>query len=73
MVAVFLVIPDSPHLTFTFVDSVPGVLRAAKQYGVESRILDLATFDITNHPWRCGGFFDAIITDPPCTLFVGPI
>ena len=42
------------------------MLRAAKQYGVESRILDLATFDITHHPWRCGGFFDAIITDPPC-------
>ncbi|KAJ2916803.1 hypothetical protein MD484_g3602, partial [Candolleomyces efflorescens] len=31
-------------------DSVPGVLRAAEQYGVTSRILDLATFDITNHP-----------------------
>ncbi|TEB38249.1 RNA methylase [Coprinellus micaceus] len=45
--------------------SEPGVFRAAKQYGVDGRILDLATFDMTNHPWRCGGFFDAIITDPP--------
>lgn len=49
-------------------ESEPGVFRAAKQYGVEGRILDLATFDMTNHPWRCGGFFDAIITDPPCEL-----
>lgn len=49
-----------------FLESEPGVFRAAKQYGVDGRILDLATFDMTNHPWRCGGFFDAIITDPPC-------
>lgn len=44
----------------------PGVFRAAAQYGVASRVLDLCTFDVTNNPWRCGGIFDAIITDPPC-------
>jgi tRNA G10 N-methylase Trm11 len=43
-----------------------GVLRAAAQYGVASRVLDLCTFDVTRNPWRCGELFDAIITDPPC-------
>ncbi|KAF7376102.1 tRNA (Guanine(10)-N2)-methyltransferase [Mycena sanguinolenta] len=38
-------------------DQPPGVLRAAKQYGVGDRIVDLCTFD---------SLFDAIITDPPC-------
>ncbi|KAF6761256.1 RNA methylase [Ephemerocybe angulata] len=52
-------------------ESVPGVVRAAKQYGVDTRILDLATFDITHHPWRCGGLFDAIITDPPYGVRAG--
>ena len=41
-------------------------MRAAKQYGVSERILDLCTFDVTKNPWRCGELFDAIITDPPC-------
>lgn len=41
-------------------------MRAAAQYGVRERILDLCTFDITRNPWRCGGLFDAIVTDPPC-------
>ena len=43
-----------------------GILRAAAQYGVEQRIVDLCTFDVTQSPWRSGSFFDAIITDPPC-------
>lgn len=46
---------------------MPGVIRQAARYGVAQRIVDLCTFDITQHPWRCGGLFDAIITDPPCT------
>lgn len=46
----------------------PGIFRAAAQYGVEPRILDLCTFDVTNNPWRCGGIFDAIVTDPPCMI-----
>ena len=47
-------------------EKAPGILRAASQYGVEKRILDLCTFDVTSSPWRCGELFDAIITDPPC-------
>jgi tRNA (guanine10-N2)-methyltransferase len=43
-------------------------MRAAAQYAVRQRILDLCTFDITRNPWRCGALFDAIITDPPCKL-----
>ncbi|KAJ3762388.1 tRNA guanosine-2'-O-methyltransferase [Lentinula raphanica] len=46
--------------------TTPGVFRAASQYGVVSRIIDICTFDVTNNPWRCGELFDAIITDPPC-------
>lgn len=49
-------------------EKTPGVLRAAAQYGTASRIVDLATFDITHNPWRCGELFDAIVTDPPCKL-----
>ncbi|KAF9054991.1 tRNA guanosine-2'-O-methyltransferase [Hymenopellis radicata] len=52
-------------------EKTPGVLRAASQYGVEARVIDLCTFDITNHPWRCGEFFDAIITDPPYGVRAG--
>ena len=51
----------------TFVkEKTPGIVLAAVQYGVEKRIIDLCTFDITQNPWRCGGMFDAIVTDPPC-------
>jgi len=50
----------------------PGVIRAATQYGVESRIIDLATFDVTQNPWRCGQLFDAIVTDPPCKILIPP-
>ena len=49
-----------------FADNEPGIMRAAKQYGVHERIIDLCTFDITHNPFRCGGLFDAIVTDPPC-------
>ncbi|KAH9963840.1 tRNA guanosine-2'-O-methyltransferase [Russula dissimulans] len=51
--------------------SPPGIVRAAAQYGVQHRILDLCTFDITRNPWRCGGLFDAIITDPPYGVRAG--
>ncbi len=47
-------------------DKTPGVIRAAKQYGLASHVVDLATFDIAHNPWRCGELFDAIVTDPPC-------
>ncbi|KAF8554733.1 tRNA guanosine-2'-O-methyltransferase [Imleria badia] len=49
----------------------PGIIRAAAQYGVAQRIIDLCTFDVTRHPWRCGGLFDAIITDPPYGVRAG--
>jgi len=49
----------------------PGVLRAAKQYGVADRIMDLCTFDVTRNPWRCGSLFDAIVTDPPYGVRAG--
>ncbi|EJD03356.1 RNA methylase [Fomitiporia mediterranea MF3/22] len=49
----------------------PGILRAAAQYGVANRVLDLCTFDITRNPLRCGGLFDAIITDPPYGVRAG--
>ena len=44
----------------------PGVYRCAEQYGLSKRVLDCCTFDITKNPWRLGGIFDAIVTDPPC-------
>ncbi|KAF5389449.1 hypothetical protein D9757_004270 [Collybiopsis confluens] len=49
-------------------ETTPGVFRAASQYGVIQRILDICTFDVTNNPWRCGELFDAIVTDPPCNF-----
>ncbi|ETW80532.1 hypothetical protein HETIRDRAFT_319345 [Heterobasidion irregulare TC 32-1] len=49
----------------------PGIIRASGQYGVDKRIIDLCTFDVTRNPWRCGGFFDAIITDPPYGVRAG--
>ncbi|TFY76840.1 hypothetical protein EWM64_g7171 [Hericium alpestre] len=52
-------------------ENQPGIMRAAAQYGVAERILDLGTFDVTHHPWRCGGFLDAIITDPPYGVRAG--
>ncbi|KAF7793904.1 hypothetical protein EIP86_005026 [Pleurotus ostreatoroseus] len=50
---------------------VPGIRRAAAQYGVLDHILDLCTFDVTQNPWRCGELFDAIITDPPYGVRAG--
>lgn len=49
----------------------PGVIRAATQYDTACRIVDLCTFDVTRHPWRCGGLFDAIVTDPPYGVRAG--
>ncbi|KAI5120311.1 hypothetical protein M0805_005815 [Coniferiporia weirii] len=52
-------------------DNEPGIRRAAAQYGVAARIVDLCTFDITHNPLRCGGLFDAIVTDPPYGVRAG--
>lgn len=51
------------------IEKTPGIKRAAAQYGVEQRIVDLCTFDVTQNPWRCGELFDAIVTDPPCEFY----
>ncbi len=51
----------------------PGIIRAAAQYGVANRIMDLCTFDVTQNPWRCGELFDAIVTDPPCTFSIATV
>jgi tRNA (guanine10-N2)-methyltransferase len=48
----------------------PGIIVAATQYGVASKVLDLCSFDVTHNPWRCGELFDAIVTDPPCKLYL---
>src|SRR5260221_12190933 len=68
----FFVQSQSKNLSSILTEKSPGVIRAATQYGVESRIIDLATFDITQNPWRCGQLFDAIVTDPPCKVSVSP-
>ncbi|KAK7676869.1 hypothetical protein QCA50_020205 [Cerrena zonata] len=52
-------------------EEVPGIRRAAAQYEVADRIVDLSTFDVTQNPWRCGDLFDAIITDPPYGVRAG--
>lgn len=49
----------------------PGIMIAAEQYGVASRIIDLCTFDVTRNPLRCGDLFDAIVTDPPYGVRAG--
>jgi hypothetical protein len=46
--------------------TVPGVFRAAEQYGVTNQFLDCLVYDVTQSPLRRGGWIDAIITDPPC-------
>ncbi|THH07979.1 hypothetical protein EW145_g3009 [Phellinidium pouzarii] len=53
------------------IENEPGIRRAAAQYGVAARIIDLCTFDITHNPLRCGGLFDAIVTDPPYGVRAG--
>lgn len=58
--------PSTVQWPHTFTAKQPGIIRAATQYGVASRIMDLCTFDVTQNPWRCGELFDAIVTDPPC-------
>ncbi|KAL7418709.1 hypothetical protein Q5752_006392 [Cryptotrichosporon argae] len=52
-------------------DVVPGIIRAAEQYGVADKFLALSTFDVAQHPWRLGGWLDAIVTDPPYGVRAG--
>ncbi|EIN11648.1 RNA methylase [Punctularia strigosozonata HHB-11173 SS5] len=53
------------------INQTTGIRRAAEQYGVSQRIMDLSTFDMTHHPWRKGSIFDAIVTDPPYGVRAG--
>lgn len=48
-----------------------GVIRSAKQYGIEHNIIDCLCGDISQHPWRSGGLFDAIVADPPYGVRAG--
>ncbi|BGP38977.1 hypothetical protein JCM10449v2_002915 [Rhodotorula kratochvilovae] len=48
-----------------------SIKHSAAQYGVSSRIVDTFTFDMTQHPFRTGEIFDAIITDPPYGVRAG--
>jgi tRNA (guanine10-N2)-methyltransferase len=43
----------------------------AKQYGVSNRLVDVASFDMNQHPFRRGELFDAIVTDPPYGVRAG--
>ncbi|CDR49595.1 RHTO0S28e01288g1_1 [Rhodotorula toruloides] len=48
-----------------------SIRHSAEQYGVQGRIVDCYTFDMTQHPWRTGEVFDAIVTDPPYGVRAG--
>ncbi|GEM08499.1 RNA methylase [Rhodotorula toruloides] len=48
-----------------------SIRHSAEQYGVQGRIVDCYTFDMTQHPWRTGEIFDAIVTDPPYGVRAG--
>lgn len=48
-----------------------NISSSAVQYGVLPRIIDTPSFDLTQHPFRCGELFDAIITDPPYGVRAG--
>ncbi|GAA6029717.1 hypothetical protein JCM8097_001017 [Rhodosporidiobolus ruineniae] len=48
-----------------------SIRNSAEQYGVKGRIVDCCSFDMTQHPWRTGEFFDAIVTDPPYGVRAG--
>ncbi|KII92532.1 hypothetical protein PLICRDRAFT_155122 [Plicaturopsis crispa FD-325 SS-3] len=52
-------------------EKLPGIIRAAAQYGTAQRVIDLCTFDVTHNPWRCGELFDALVTDPPYGVRAG--
>ncbi|KAL8286665.1 hypothetical protein RQP46_004193 [Phenoliferia psychrophenolica] len=48
-----------------------SLANSAAQYGVTDKILDCAAFDLTQHPFRTGEIFDAIVTDPPYGVRAG--
>lgn len=48
-----------------------AVLDSAKQYGLEHHFLDFICADMSQHPWRASGLFDAIVADPPYGVRAG--
>ncbi|KAI5474831.1 hypothetical protein MNV49_002361 [Pseudohyphozyma bogoriensis] len=44
---------------------------SAAQYGIKDKIVDCVVFDVTQHPYRRGEIFDAIVTDPPYGVRAG--
>jgi tRNA (guanine10-N2)-methyltransferase len=48
-----------------------GIVRSAKQYGIQDKLVDVLNFDVTQHPLRRGVLFDAIVTDPPYGIRAG--
>lgn len=52
-------------------DGSTGIMRSARQYGVQHLVLDCLGCDMTQHPWRFGGLFDAIVADPPYGIRAG--
>ncbi|GAA5820772.1 hypothetical protein JCM10212_005574, partial [Sporobolomyces blumeae] len=48
-----------------------NIKHSAAQYGVVDRIVDCASFDMNQHPFRTGELFDAIVTDPPYGVRAG--
>ncbi|GJN89847.1 hypothetical protein Rhopal_002836-T1 [Rhodotorula paludigena] len=48
-----------------------SIKHSAAQYGVSNRIVDTFAFDMTQHPFRTGELFDAIVTDPPYGVRAG--
>ncbi|GAA5821891.1 hypothetical protein JCM11251_004765 [Rhodosporidiobolus azoricus] len=48
-----------------------SIRHSAEQYGVTHRMVDCCSFDMTQHPWRTGEIFDAIVTDPPYGVRAG--
>ncbi|GAA5937316.1 tRNA (guanine-N2-)-methyltransferase [Sporobolomyces koalae] len=48
-----------------------NISDSANQYGVTDRIVDCASFDMNQHPFRTGQLFDAIVTDPPYGVRAG--
>lgn len=48
-----------------------NISSSAAQYGVLPQIVDTPMFDLTQHPFRTGELFDAIVTDPPYGVRAG--
>jgi hypothetical protein len=50
-------------LTGTLHVGTADIYSNTKQYNLEHLILGGLVFDLSTHPWRIGGIFDAIVTD----------